>query len=205
MIYDISPLIDERIAVWPGDTNFSRAWQCQIKDGSNIDLSTITTTVHIGAHADAPSHFHSDGVTIDRVAIEPYWGPCTVITVRRRPLIMPEDVAPALAKGARRILVRTDTQPDRTVFPTDFSAFSPEAVRAMGAAGVVLIGIDTASVDPFSSKALPAHQELYRCNIRNLEGLSLEHVPDGEYELVAIPLKLAGGDASPVRAVLRTR
>lgn len=192
--------------MWPGDVAFSRSVQLDMQGGANLTLSSLTSTVHIGAHADAPSHYARDAASIEQVDLNAYVGPCTVVTCRspKDRLIGPEDCAPALARGAKRILFRTLSQPDSETFNTDFVAFSPAAVRAMGAAGVVLVGIDTASVDPFSSKDLQAHNELLRADIRNLEGLDLRHVQDGDYELIALPLKLVGFDASPVRAVLRT-
>jgi arylformamidase len=160
--------------------------------------------VHLGAHADAPSHYHEGGASIDEVALDPYLGPCEVVSVQKPPcgLIEAVDCAGVIARGARRVLFRTGSAPDPTRFNTDFVAFAAEAIEALGKAGVVLVGIDTPSVDPFSSKDLPAHQALFRWKMRNLEGLVLEQVVEGRYELVALPLKLVGFDASPVRAVL---
>jgi arylformamidase len=177
-----------------------------MRHGANLTLSSLTSTVHVGAHADAPSHFHEQGVPIDQVDLAAYVGPCTVVSVTkpRGGLVTPDDLRSVLDKRAERVLVKTGSQPDPQRFNTDFVAFAPEAVAALGAAGVRLVGIDTASVDPFDSKALLAHRELYKWNVRNLEGLVLEAVPDGDYELIALPLKLVGFDASPVRAVLRT-
>jgi len=204
MIYDISPVLNESLAVWPGDTPLTRVWQARIADGSNLDLSTIQTTVHIGAHADAPSHYSSSGLSIDQVALEAYWGPCILLTVKTRPLILPEDVVPVLGVSAKRVLFRTESFEPGEVFARDFVAFSPSALEVLGKQGVVLVGIDTPSVDPFDSKALPAHQTLLKFRMANLEGLNFTKVPDGRYELVALPLKLQGFDASPVRAALRT-
>lgn len=205
IIIDISPLISARTAVWPGDEPFSRSVALDMHQGHNLTLSGIRTTVHIGAHADAPNHYRADGASIDQVDLTAYIGPCEVIDCRapRDGLILPEHCAAALARGARRLLFRTLTQPDPEQFNTDFAAFSPAAMQAMGAAGVLLVGIDTASVDPFNSKDLPAHQVLAQFGMRNLEGLDLRQVSPGHYELIALPLKLADCDASPVRAVLR--
>jgi len=202
-LIDISPLLSEKTAVWPGDIPLKRQLLCEIKNGDNIDLSSLTSTVHIGAHADAPHHYHRDGVTIDSVSLEPYIGPCFVHTVRDTALITPKDCALPLAQGAKRILFHTGTFPNPEQFNQNFCAFSPEAIALMGESGVILIGIDTPSVDPFDSKTLPAHQQLYKYNIRNIEGLTLSHVMDGHYELIALPLALKGFDASPVRAILR--
>lgn len=202
-IIDISPLITDQIAIWPGDTPLRRHVLCDINSGSNIDLSSINSTVHIGAHADAPRHYNKQGVTIDAVSLEPYLGTCFVHSVENKALIMPSDCKIPIAMGVKRVLFKTGSFPDPNIFNKNFSAFSPEAIETLALAGVVLVGIDTPSVDPFDSKALPAHQKLFDWNIRNLEGLVLSHVVDGIYELIALPLPLSGFDASPVRAILR--
>lgn len=202
-IIDISPVISEQIAVWPGDTPLRREVLCDIKTGSNIDLSSFHGTVHIGAHADAPRHYAKNGVTMEAVSLEPYIGPCYVQTVDKKRLITPEDCSIPINFGAKRVLFRTGTFPDPNSFNEDFCAFSPEALEALGKSGVILVGIDTPSVDPFDSKQLPAHQTLLKYNMRNLEGLVLTSTLDGFYELIALPLPLMGFDASPVRAVLR--
>jgi arylformamidase len=148
-IIDISPLITEQIAVWPGDTPLRRRVLCDIDAGSNIDLSSINSTVHIGAHADAPKHYNKNGVTIDAVSLEPYLGECYVHSVEKKPLILPSDCETPLAMGAKRILFKTGSFPNPDNFNKDFSAFSPEALEALALAGVILVGIDTPSVDPF--------------------------------------------------------
>lgn len=206
-LIDISPAVSERSAVWPGDVSFTRSVQLDMHHGANLTLSSFQSTVHVGAHADAPSHYARDGASIDRVPLDAYVGACTVVTVKRPPggVVMPEDVHGALARGAKRVLLRTRSQPDPAHFNTDFVAIAPATVEALGQAGVVLVGIDTASVDPFDSKTLDAHKALLKWNIRNLEGLDLTNAPDGDYELIALPLKLVGFDASPVRAALRSR
>ncbi len=191
--------------MWPGDVRFRRSVQLDMHAGANLTLSSLSTTVHIGAHADAPNHYVTDGASIDEVPLDAYVGPCTVVTSEHPQgrLIQVKDCQAAVQKGAKRILFRTLSQPNPRHFNTDFVAFSPEALDYMGKAGVLLVGIDTASVDPFDSKDLPAHLTLIRHGMRNLEGLVLAHVADGDYELIALPLKLKGFDASPVRAVLR--
>lgn len=204
-IIDISPLINEKTPVWPGDTKLTRRWLGQISEGSNIDLSTVTMTTHIGAHADAPSHYTGTGLAIDEVQLEPYLGPCTVVDVCGIAMIEPQHCVAAVDSGAQRILFKSRTVKQATeAFETEFTAFTPDAMEYMGKNGVMLVGIDTSSMDPFTSKNLPAHAMLHRYNIRNLEGLELAHVTPGNYELIALPLKLGGFDASPVRAVLRT-
>ena len=204
IIIDISPVISEKIAVWPGDTPLRRDVLCDIQAGANIDLSSFHGTVHIGAHADAPRHYSKDGISIEAVALDPYIGLCYVHSVAKKRLITSEDCRLPISLGANRVLFRTDTFPDPHSFNQDFCAFTPEALESLGKSGVTLVGIDTPSVDPFDSKQLPAHQMLLKYNMRNLEGLVLSATSDGFYELIALPLALKGFDASPVRAVLRT-
>lgn len=202
-IIDISPILSPEIAVWPGDTPLSRRIICDISAGSNIDLSTLTSTVHVGAHADAPRHFHVSGKTIEAVALDAYLGNCHVVSVVKKELITLEDCERIYKKGMKRILFRTLSFPNPNHFNTDFAAFSAEAMEFLGRNGVVLVGIDTPSVDAFDSKDLKAHQMLLKYSIANVEGLVLDHVSDGEYEFIGLPLKLQGFDASPIRAVLR--
>ncbi|MGH7163168.1 MAG: cyclase family protein [Planctomycetota bacterium] len=204
MIHDISPLVDARVAVWPGDTPFSAKDLLRIEDGATIHLSTITLSCHTGAHADAPCHVLRGAPAIDEVPLERYVGPCLLADVRPPDgLVRPRDLEGTDLQGAERVLIRTRGRADRTVFPAKFACLSVELVEHLARAGVVLVGLDTPSVDPFDSKELPAHKALHRFGIANLECLQLEGVPAGRYELIALPLRLAGRDASPVRAILR--
>lgn len=204
-IYDISPLIDESIAVWPGDTPYARTINVDMDAGGNLTLSDIRTTVHVGAHTDAPSHYAAAGQDIATRGLHYYLGPCSVFRVDgakgRR-------IVPADLHGKRimapRVLLRTGTFPDPRAWNEDFASLSPELVDWLHDLGVITIGIDTPSVDPFESKELEAHQALARHDMANLEGLVLDGVAEGQYELIALPLRLAGADGSPVRAILRT-
>ncbi len=202
-ILDISPLISADTPVWPGDVSLTQTWQCRIADGSNIDLSSVQTTVHIGAHADAPSHFHKDGATIDEVDLDAYCGLCQVIEIPTHAAITWAAVESKLKSNIERVLFKTSSFVHNKPFNEVFAYFDPALIHALGVRGVKLIGIDTPSVDVFDSKDLLAHQELYRWSIRNLEGLDLSQVTEGEYELIALPLRLKGFDGSPVRAILR--
>lgn len=190
-----------------------------IKTGNNLTLSSITTTLHVGAHADAPSHFDPDGEAIDEVDLSPYMGPCLVLDIKIEPgnLITPEHLVSFPKKSSpeywgfngskdkkvTRLLCKTGSYKNFHNFNEDFVAFHPSAVDFLGREGVKLVGIDTPSVDEFSSKSMPSHQAFYRYGMRNLEGLDLSHVPEGLYELIALPLRLEGCDGSPVRAILR--
>jgi len=203
MLYDISPPISERLAVWPGDTPSRREVLCDLQRGDSITLSTLHATVHLGAHADAPSHYDAQGQSIDQRSLDYYLGPCQVIRVE---VPCAARVTTAHLPGpvrAERVLFATDSFPDPEQFNTDFAALDPDLVRWLHGQGVRLIGVDTPSVDLFDSKDLPTHRACQECDLAILEGLLLRDVPAGRYELIALPLKLVGFDASPVRAVLR--
>jgi len=203
MIYDITPPVSEALAVWPGDTPPRREVLRDMRRGDNLTLSTLHATVHLGAHADAPSHYGADAPSAEFLPLELYLGPCRVVRVtvergvRIQPDDLPDDVAP------ERLLIATGTYPEPIRFNRDFAALSPEAIDMLHGQGVRLVGVDTPSVDLSDSKELPAHQACLRNGMAILEGLVLDGVPEGDYELIALPLKLVGFDASPVRAILR--
>jgi arylformamidase len=201
-LIDISPALRPTTAVWPGDVPLSRSVALSFAQGHHLDLSSVQTTVHVGAHADAPSHYRPDGASIDARPLDRYYGPCEVVRVDvgRGERVLPRHLPGPIT--APRALFVTGTFPDPDLFTTDFAALSPELLDALAAQGVTLVGIDTPSVDPFDSKALESHQALARHDMAVLEGLVLGHVPPGRYTLIALPLRLEGADASPVRAAL---
>jgi arylformamidase len=203
-IFDISPLITEAIAVWPGDTPPRREIVLDLARGDSVTLSTLHATVHLGAHGDAPNHYRTSAPSIEQRPLELYLGPCQVIGVEvpRGQLIGPADLPKAIL--AERVLLATRSFPDPNHFNDDYAALEPSVVDHLHARGVRLIGIDTPSVDPYDSKELPAHQAFFHHDMAILEGLVLSGVPEGLYELIALPLRLAGFDASPVRAILRS-
>ncbi len=203
-LYDISPPITPALAVWPGDTLPSREVLCDMRHGANITLSTLRTTVHAGAHADAPSHYGADAPTIEQRDVGLYIGRCHLVRVQvdRGRRIGVADLRAEV--DAPRMLIATDTYPDSTEFNEDFAALSVELIDHLHEGGVRLVGIDTPSVDLFDSKDLPAHRRILQYDMAILEGLVLKGVPAGLYELIALPLRLVGFDASPVRAVLRS-
>jgi len=201
-ILDISPRLSSRLAVWPGDFAFAREAQVHPGPHGPVEVGRIRTTLHAGAHADAPSHYLPGAPAIDRVDLSPYCGLCEVVAVILAPgaRILPEDLPEALA--APRVLFKTGSHPDKDAFLTTFNSLSPALVHALKARGCLLAGIDTPSVDPFESEALEAHRALGACDMRVLEGLDLRDVAPGTYFLCALPLRIEDGDGSPVRAVL---
>ena len=205
-LIDISRTLNARIAVWPGDTPFAMQPVLAIADGASVNLTTLTLSAHTGTHADAPYHFAADGATLELVDLTPYWGPAQVVTVARMAgELTPADFARVDLAAAPRLLVRSmASSQDPTQFPTEIVYPGPALIALLAQHGVLLYGADAPSMDAIDSKTLPGHHALRQHGIAILEGLDLTNAPDGLYELVALPLKIAGGDGSPVRAVLRT-
>lgn len=202
-IIDISPEISERTAVFPGDTPFSRKVALDFKTGQNFLLSSIHSTVHLGAHTDAPNHYHPQGAAMHERALDFYYGPCQVISVQlKRGERIPASVLDHTPVQAPRVLFRTDSFPDPCVWNSDFNSLSPELVETLAKAGVILVGIDTPSIDPAEDSVLHSHQAVFKNNLAVLEGIVLTDVKEGLYTLIALPLKIRDADASPVRAVL---
>jgi arylformamidase len=207
-LWDISPPVQVGAPVFPGDTPFSMAWPARIGPGCPVNVSTITLSPHTGAHADAPLHYDDAGTAIGALDLAPYLGPCRVVhAIDRGPLVTWAHIAHACAPGAgplpQRVLVRTYARAPQDRFDTALAAYAPETIERLADLGVLLVGIDTASIDPADSKLLLSHQVIRRRDLRVLENLVLDDVPEGDYELIALPLKLSTADASPVRAVLR--
>lgn len=202
-LWDISPPVHAGSPVFPGDTPYSQQWSANIGPGCPVNVSALTLSPHVGAHADAPLHYDPAGQAVGELDLSPYLGPCRVIhAIACGPLIEWRHLAHAVAGLPPRVLVRTYARaPER--WDPGLAAFAPETVERLAALGVRLIGIDTASIDPAESKELPSHQQIRRLKLRVLENLVLDAVPEGDYELIALPLKLVTADASPVRAVLR--
>jgi arylformamidase len=204
MLYDLSPTIRPDTPVWPGDTPFQSRLSWAIADGASVNLSAITTTPHLGSHADAPFHTEARGEGMAEMPLDRYLGPCRVVRVPPQPLIEMRHIEGIDLAHPPRLLFKSESVRDRRSFPERFTALSPELAAFLAEKGVLLVGMDTPSVDPFDSKTLDAHHALFRGGVAILEGLVLDGVPEGVYELIALPLRLAGLDASPVRAVLRS-
>ena len=203
-IWDISPPVHDGAPVFPGDTPYRQRWAATIAPGCPVNVSEITLSPHVGAHADAPLHYDPEGATIGAVDLSPYLGPCRVIhAIARGPLVEWAHLAHAVEDLPPRVLVRTYERAPVDRWDGALAAYAPGTIERLAALGVKLIGIDTASIDPADSKTLDSHQVIRRLGLRVLEKLVLDEVPEGDYELIALPLKLVTADASPVRAVLR--
>jgi arylformamidase len=201
-IWDISQTLRPGLPVWPGDTEFDieRTWD--MAAGSPVNVSRMTMSTHSGTHGDAPLHYGNDAADIASVELDPYIGECLVVDARSVSGAIGVGDLPAI-ESADRVLFRTyDTFP-HDAWREDFTAISAEAIRWLAVQGVKLIGTDAPSVDPQNSKSIDAHKAVLEEDMRILEGLVLDGVPAGRYELIALPLKVAGGDAGLCRAILR--
>lgn len=215
-LYDITPPLTGATAVFPGDTALEREIVLDLASGDSVTLSTLRSTCHLGAHVDAPLHYDREGVSIGERPLEAFIGPCRVIRVDasgggvvteamvRDALAGAGDARDGTRPDTERVLIATGTFPDPERFRADFAALDPALVDWLGDSGVRLVGVDTPSVDPAESRDLPAHHAVRRHDMNILEGVVLDGVPDGRYELIALPLRLMDFDGSPVRAVLRS-
>ncbi|WP_282609502.1 arylformamidase [Pelagibius sp. Alg239-R121] len=203
-IWDITQPLRPGLPVWPGDTPYEEERTWQIDDHCPVNVSRVTLSTHSGTHADAPLHYDPSGLPSGQVDLSFYLGPCLVLDViQAGSRIMPRDIAPALDQPAERVLLKTYKTTPLQQWDENFTAIAPESIEALAAAGTRLIGTDTPSLDPQSSKTMDAHHAVRRAGMAILEGLVLDEIAPGAYELIALPIKFANLDAAPVRAVLR--
>ncbi|MGE5337295.1 MAG: arylformamidase [Gemmatimonadota bacterium] len=202
-VYDISPPVRPGFPVFPGDSPFALRWTWKLGPGCPVNVSEVSMSPHTGAHADAPLHYDNAGASIGEVALDTYLGPCRVIHAIGSALIEPHHVAQRLAGTPPRVLVRSYRRAPIEAWDPGFAAIAPATIELLHEHGVRLVGIDTPSLDPEASKTLDSHQVVRRHGMAILEGIVLDEVAEGDYELIALPLRWQGLDASPVRAVLR--
>ena len=205
-LWDISPPVHAGSPVFPGDARYEQRWAATLGPGCPVNVSTITLSPHTGAHADAPLHYDAQGVAAGALDLDPYLGPCRVVhAIGCGALIEWHHVEHAIdASLPPRVLVRTYARVPVDRWDGALAGYAPAVIERLADLGVRLIGIDSASIDPAESKTLDAHQVIRRRHLRVLENLLLDEVDEGDYELIALPLKLTSADASPVRAVLRS-
>ena len=203
-LWDISPAITSGIPVWPGDSAYSAETTWQIADGCPVKVSKITMSTHTGAHCDAPSHYDAQGKAIDEVDLQTYIGRCRVIDCIGLRQVEPQHIAAFLGDVPARVLLRTYQSAPQMRWDEDFPSIHPATIDLLAQHGVQLIGIDSPSLDPQESKTLDSHLSVKRHQMAILEGIVLDDIDAGDYELIALPLNLTGLDASPVRAILRS-
>lgn len=202
-LWDISQPLRAGLPVWPGDTAFQarRTWDMAV--GSPVNVSAFEMSTHAGAHADAPLHYAADGAPSADLELEPYLGPCRLVDARDCGAVVEAAFVERLGALPPRVLFRTYQRFPHEAWRSDFITVSAAAIALLARGGVRLIGLDSPSLDPETSKTMDAHHAVLAADMRILEGLVLDDVPPGDYELIALPLKLVGLDAAPVRAVLR--
>jgi len=204
-LIDITRTVSTATQVWPGDTSFTFDYNMRLNKGESVNLTTLHLSPHTGTHADAPNNYDERGGHPADLPLERYIGPAHVVSVKRQHGgITPDDLAGKDLAGLERILIHTwvSDVPDGH-WPDDFPYPTVELIDFLAEKGCRLFGVDMPSVDSFTSKTLPCHHRLFDHQIVNLENLQLTDVPDGRYELIALPLKLAGVCGSPLRAILR--
>jgi arylformamidase len=202
-VIDISRPLHSNLPPWPGDRGVTFEQVLRIRDGASVNIGHLGMSVHNGTHADAPYHYNDQGTCIDAVPLERYVGPAHVVDAMGVSQLVPELFVGLDFKAAPRLLVRTGAWTDANSFPSGWPALAPELPNWLASRGVQLIGLDAPSVDPRESKLLPIHHALDAAGILILENLDLDRAAPGIYELIALPLRIQGGDGSPVRAVLR--
>ncbi|MDO9335241.1 MAG: arylformamidase [Caulobacter sp.] len=204
LLWDITQPLRPGMPAWPRDTPFESGGVWSMGPGTPVNVGRFSQSVHAGTHGDAPFHYDADGVTAEAVDLSVYLGTCRLIDVRGAGArIEPDDIARALDGVPARVLLRTYETFPHAEWDSDFKAIAPDTIDLLADHGVRLIGVDTASLDPETSKTMDAHRRVAARGMAILEGLVLTDPPPGDYELIALPLPLVGLDASPVRAVLR--
>ena len=202
-IYDISMELSGQTPEWPGDIPFQYGLAATIEQSGSVNVGKVVTSTHIGTHVDAPFHYNNGGIKISELPLDCYLTTAQVVDVRGKHDITRADL-PALDAGITAILLKTDSWGDRTKFPETWPLFDPSIAEWMEENEVKLLGVDVPSVDTENSKELPMHMAMNRHGRFILEGIVLDEVPAGVYQLAALPLKIKGADGSPVRAVLYT-
>ncbi len=202
-LIDITHPLANTTAPWPGDTQFAFSFVSRLRDGASCNVGKFTSGIHSGTHMDAPYHYNESGPTIDQLDLDLLIGPARVFLAQNCPIITRDVFAGLDALATPRVLVRTNHCDDKTQFPADIPTLADDVPAWLGAQGVKLIGLDLPSVDKITDPSMRIHHLLDAANILILENLDLRAAAPGCYELIALPLKIAGAEGSPIRAVLR--
>jgi arylformamidase len=199
---DITRPLDTRTAAWPGDTGLGIDWTLHMSRGDNVTLSCVTLSPHVGTHADAPLHYEPHGSPTGEFDLSAFIGPVRVVDARGQYSVTPQLLSDCGAIGVPRLLVRSLDVVRPEEFVSAFPPLAADAAQMLVSAGLKLYGTDAPSVDPVDSAAMSAHRALGSTAIPILENLDLSRAEPGDYDLLALPMKLTETEATPVRAVL---
>ncbi|MBJ6725436.1 cyclase family protein [Geomesophilobacter sediminis] len=204
-IHDITVAISSELPYYPGDVAVSLSPWNSIANGDEANLTRLTLCSHSGTHVDAPRHFNDQGITVDLLPPEIFLGPAVVVEISGVAAIGAQELRQFPLQGAQRVLLKTGNSDlwKSGSFSTDYAALSVDGARYLVELGIKLVGIDYLSVEPFHGNG-DVHRALLDNGVIILEGLNLSEVPQGEYELICLPLKIKGCDGAPARALLRT-
>jgi arylformamidase len=204
-LIDITHPHSNALAPWPGDTPFHFEFVARLANGASCNVGRFTSSIHSGTHMDAPLHYNDAGLSIDQIDLELLLGPARVFLAPNTLTLTREHFAGLDGPATPRVLVRTNYCDDKTKFPARIPVLAPDVPAWLGAQGVKLIGLDLPSVDQVDDPSMQVHHRLDAANILILENLDLRATPPGVYDLVVLPLKIAGAEGSPIRAVLREK
>ncbi|PFK31163.1 arylformamidase [Bacillus cereus] len=200
---DISQPLNNEIATWPGDTPFSYEVSWSKEQSGSVNVGKITMSIHTGTHIDAPFHFDNEGKKVLDLDVNVYVGKARIIDVSGMESIGAKELETFDLDDVERLLLRTASHGNTQEFPETIPYLRADIAPFLSKKGIRLIGVDVPSVDPLDDKELAAHHQLFKHGIHILENVVLDHVQDGDYELIALPLALMDADGSPVRAVIR--
>jgi arylformamidase len=214
-IFDISRALSADLAPWPGDTPFHFELKWKMAEGATVNVGAVNMGVHNGTHADATFHFDESGDPIDRMPLDAYIGDAVVVDLtehfggtgdmvdRTRQIGVADlEAFSASLEQAPRLLLKTGVWNDSKVFPDWIPVIARDVSEWLRERKVKLLGLDLPSVDPIEAKKLTNHHALAAARVAIIESLDLSQVEAGIYHFAALPLKIAGGDAGPVRAIL---
>lgn len=202
-LIDITMPYKNEGAHWPGDAPYTYKQLTDIKKGSSVNVGAVSLGVHGGTHIDAPFHYMADGVTIEKLPVESFIIPIVVVDAVGKDVLDTTLLSDIDFSSIKGVLFKTCAWKDRSIFPMDIPVVSPDLAPFLKEKGISLIGVDVPSVDAIEDSTVKAHKSIGECNLTILEGIVLDDVKAGTYELIALPLLLEGSDASPVRAVLK--
>jgi arylformamidase len=201
--FDISQPLREGMPVWPGDQKFLCRRNQRISQGDPCNVAAVTMSLHTGTHVDAPYHFLEEGPDISNIPLDHYVGPVKVIKMEGKPFITETDLRQQDLRGVRRVLFQTRPVdlPEKE-FAAGFTWLKEDGAEFLAGLCLLLVGIDTPSIDAFDSTSMTSHRILLSRGVAILEGIRLTHIMPGDYDLICLPLRFAGLDGSPVRAIL---